>query len=163
MKKIYLILVFCLILILLMPVAFASDDNSTLDNNIENLNDKETFFNNQFFIHRIYLQFHLIQIIRNLCIGFGKSDDFFFDVRKHSAEKFRGHFRFLHARKILFDDHHFIHFFNLIGDDVKIILNLIFAFFGNWIPNEKEEQHEKCSHYKWKYFRIIFQIILINL
>ncbi len=45
MKKIYLILVFCLILILLMPVAFASDDNSTLDNNIENLNDKTTYEN----------------------------------------------------------------------------------------------------------------------
>lgn len=45
MKKIYLILVFCLILILLMPVAFASDDNSTLDNSIENLNDKTTYEN----------------------------------------------------------------------------------------------------------------------
>lgn len=45
MKKIYLILVFCLILILLMPVTFASDDNSTLDNNIENLNDKTTYEN----------------------------------------------------------------------------------------------------------------------
>ena len=28
-----------------MPVAFASDDNSTLDNNIENLNDKTTYEN----------------------------------------------------------------------------------------------------------------------
>ncbi len=44
-EKNYLILVFCLILILLMPVAFASDDNSTLDNNIENLNDKTTYEN----------------------------------------------------------------------------------------------------------------------